>query len=138
MARVVVSVPHSGTRTLVRLLDLETHFHFGDIDLSSVRPGDVHVPIRHPIDVAMAWARRGKPLDDMLERYALMMDYLDHRSPWLYRMESLPRLAGTGEPSKQDGPYTERAPYLVRVIEDVIEPHRGFFGQFYPEITGRR
>lgn len=130
----VLSVHHSGTRTLVKHLGLDTHQHFIDSD-SEIRAyypgrGDlVHIPIRHPMSVAASWARKGKPVERLIGQYRSMFEYLEHNTPVLHRIESLPRLAGTDDPGEPDLARAEQ--YQARIASEVIRPHLDFFLRYY-------
>lgn len=132
----VLSVHHSGTRTLVKHLGIDTHQHFveSDAEIRAYYPGRgdlVHIPIRHPMAVAASWARKDKPVDRLIGQYDSMFEYLGQESPVLHRVEDLPRLAGTDDPGDRDA-ERERI-YRQRVAEDVVQPHIEFFLQFYTD-----
>lgn len=133
----VVSVPHSGTRTLVAHLGASTHQHFypltGAYNGSNVRHGMIHIPIRHPMSVAESWARRGKSLDNLIERYIGMFRYLSDGPAQIYRIESLPRLRGTNDSGVRRNKFLpEIAAYQQAVIGAIVEPYRPFFAAHYP------
>jgi hypothetical protein len=87
----IISVPHSGTRTLCHHLGhvgdnnkaIEYHYwHFGMNDPDIVRyDGIVHIPLRDPFDIAMSWEARylreqHKDGPNMLRHFDLMLDYV--------------------------------------------------------------
>lgn len=127
----VISVQRSGTRTLRKHLGLKTNTHFGQKSAKNLDAAEMfHIPIRHPLDVAAAWARRGESLDKLLNTYGLMFEFLDRQpNHKLYRIEDFEPLDGTDEPGKCDKSVTEA--YQNRVMRLVVEPHREFFGAFY-------
>lgn len=132
----VISVPHSGTRTLVKHLGIKTHQHFNPGHLKNRyggRGNDVHIPIRNPIDVAESWARRMKPIDKLVSIYGTMFHYLDHTkdNPTLHKMEDLPRLAGTDDWDRQEGNLAIVHEYKDTITDQVIKPHIDFFSGFY-------
>lgn len=132
----VISVHHSGTRTLVRHLGIDTHQHFidSDAEIRAYYPGRgdlVHIPIRHPMSVASSWARKEKPVERLIGQYRSMFEYLDREAPTLHRMEDLPRLAGADDPGERD-PDREWI-YWERVACEVVVPHYEFFRGFYDD-----
>lgn len=142
---VVVSVPHSGTRTLVKHLGIRaeeqglsgqgSHWHFNRTVYSLLKLNIVaHIPIRHPLDVARSWANRnitGDAKAAMLDAYDWMLRFIE-RSPErcrFHRMEDIAVLAGAGEWSDPNAARVEVFQDAVR--ERVIGPHRAFFECFY-------
>ena len=91
----IISVPHSGTRSLKDRLGMDTHWHFNSVYDDRIRDfeGHAHIPIRNPIDVAISWDARyvneyGGTIADMLKSMDEMLDFISRyprRS--LYRME---------------------------------------------------
>ena len=144
----MVSVPHSGTRTLLAITGINardqglegagTWWHFGANDdlLRHYKPY-AHIPIRHPLDVARSWASRLKPsgaLDRMLMQYRSMFEYLKDHEATFYRMEDLPRIDGTHEHDNVPEDLERIQRFQDAVREQVIEPHREFFAQFYKDL----
>lgn len=140
-----MSVPHSGTRTLVEYLALSGRdqglpgrwWHFGNNE-GRLRRFRIHaeIPLRNPLDVARSWAQRGKtgrPQDALLRAYQEMFAWLaDNAGHFtLHRMEDLPRLAGTGDHpgAPADSPAIRR--FVAMIREEVVIPHRDFFLSFY-------
>src|SRR5690606_10427939 len=97
---VVVSVPHSGTRTLLSITGINareqglvgagTWWHFGahELLLEKYEPW-AHIPIRHPLNVAESWASRrkaGDVINAMLNHYRCMFRYLETHGATFYRM----------------------------------------------------
>ena len=144
---VVVSMPHSGTRTLVKTLGFPnppgtsgSWWHFGTHD-ALMRHWRIkaHIPIRHPLMVAQSWASRqktGDVLRSMLSRYAKMFEYIDnkHNGYLFYRIEDYPVLAGSGEYSTRPNKSVLITKFKSAVEEQVIAPHRDFFKRFYEDI----
>ena len=138
---VVVSVWHSGTRTLREHLGFDRHQHFVHFHLKPYysEPHLAHVPIRHPMQVAESWARRGKPAGKLLEQYEAMFEFLAIGGQTLHRVEDLPRLAGTddldvvraGRPALVDI-------YQRAVAEQVVRAHEPFFVAYYADPYQRR
>lgn len=150
-----MSVPHSGTRTLVEHLGERVNllnqgirdgrwWHFGshDDNLRRYKVGTVHIPIRHPLAVAASWAHRtaagnrtGDPKTNMVKRYRKMFEFLadPHLAIEFHRMEDLPVLQG-----KDEHDYcSELVPeFCEAVVEYVLAPNKTFFAQFYEESNG--
>ena len=111
---VVVSVPHSGTRTLVEHLGLGGNsprgrwLHFGyDMDEPKIRSGKyhLHIPIRHPLEVTKSWARRDKKVAGLITAYTSMFEHIRTQQHTIYKMEDLPKLDGyTDYPDKEAAP----------------------------------
>lgn len=103
MSDMVISVPHSGTRSLRDHLGLDGYWHFRqnqpDIDVFT---GTAHIPLRDPFDIAMSWESRygdeaWKGPEDMLECFNLMLNYVaGHPGTKLYRVDKLPIHEGRG------------------------------------------
>ena len=148
----MISVPHSGTRTLVEHLGVYATqqgfslwgagewWHFGGHYQSRVNKTKIfaHIPIRHPLDVAASWARRmreGKVLEDLINRYHLMFDYLldPERNYQLHRVEDLPRLQGKNEHAQGERKHKVKR-YQEEVKLQVIEPYRDFFECYYKDL----
>ena len=146
MASVVMSVPHSGTRTLVEHLGITPkeqgmiggrwwHFGYHDYLLDRYKTVHLHIPVRYPLDVAYTWARQGKNLQRLLDAYASMFRHLD-RSHTLHKIEDLPRLAGYSDNQHLTGNPTRIAEYKDTITQQVLEPHHRFFAGIYPEKQG--
>lgn len=140
MIDVVVSVPHSGTRTLVEYLGLGKNsprgrwMHFGyDPDEPRIKSGKyhLHIPIRDPIDVTRSWARRNKNVDALVDAYLSMFDHMQTQEHTIHRMEVLPKLDGHDEYPDQAAPAWRMAQYQDTVMEDVIIPNQAFFEKYY-------
>lgn len=118
---VVISVPHSGSRSLLRHLQLlrigpeegpEHIYHFGehDEDIASYA-GAVHIPLRNPVDVMLSWMSRNKPLRGLFAAMERMAEY-DNPNVTLHRAEELPIRMGGGTGA---GQFLDRAT-LSRVL----------------------
>lgn len=122
---IVLSVPHSGTRTLQRWLkdeqeivretqpdpnEMVGHWHFG-MHTNRIQEmfedghGNGHIPLRNPIDICDSWRRRyskdpnpGKTQGDLNHAITLMVVYLSEfpNRTQVYKMEELPNLIGAG------------------------------------------
>lgn len=123
-------MPYSGTRSLMDHLDIDHYEHFGG-SVDYIKHGDFlgHVPLRNPMDVAASWAFRGRSIDDLVNSYELMFDYINNRDHRLYVMERLPVTRGVGEyVMKCDQRATA---FRAAVVECVVKPHRAFFEKHY-------
>ena len=140
--QIVVSVPHSGTRTLVEHLGLRADeqglrggkwWHFGShYNLLVENHYYAHIPIRNPYDVARSWCQRNTKLAKLLECYAHLFLFLDATPRYtLHRMEDLPRLRGTQEHigAPIDSPQIRE--FQAQVARWVVAPRREFWRQFY-------
>lgn len=134
---VVVSVAHSGTRSLRDYLGLRAHYHFEHRPTRVTRWDEdrLHIPIRNPMDVAASWAKRGKPLDKLLESYGFMFKYM-RSSPangyTLYHMEEMPYLAGMDDNKHQRWPKAkDPEEFKMVVTQAVVIPHWDFFSHYY-------
>lgn len=144
---VVVSVPHSGTRTLVAHLSLPSleeqrlgskrwwHFGFCHHLLDKYPKVLAHIPIRNPMDVAKSWALRNKhgrqPEKQLVLCYHHMLEHFGEKPDQcrFYRMEDLPKLEGVGEHGDVRNLSKVRA-YQDRVRQDVVAGHPEFFARF--------
>lgn len=127
---IVVSVPHSGTRTLCQELRLSPHYHFGRaggrryLDYAGV----MNIPIRNPLSVARSWANRGKRLDDLLDRFVSMFVVIEQKDPVLHRMED--RQGRIGHAMMVTG-AKKIAEFQDAVMAEVVEPRIDFWERFY-------
>lgn len=147
----MASVPHSGTRSLVKYLDLAeapavcvakgSWIHFGRLDDALNLYPFTHIPIRHPMDVAKSWAQRpktGDPLGSLIKSYTRMFEWID-ANPDLcrfYRMESFPRIAGTDDHKGAPETSGKIDRYEDTVMRLVVQPRRAFFARFYETLAG--
>jgi hypothetical protein len=140
MTKIVMSVPHSGTRSLVEFTGITGaaqawwHFGFHDQELDTRTPIHLHIPIRDPMAVAASWARRAKHIEGLINAYQAMMavitDAPDHITYTLYRMENLALRLGDGDGGARHP--NDARPYQAAVQAQVVEPHASFFGELYP------
>ena len=128
----VVSVPHSGTRTLVEHLNAYTKYHFHNSVVISPRD-EIHIPIRHPMSVARSWAERGKAFSGLLEAYRAMFRYMegDDATYTLHPVEGLSGRVGASDSRPTTGFSVER--WQEELRERVVRPHEDFFKQFYED-----
>ena len=119
------------------LLGAGSWWHFGDHEHLVRRWHPLlHIPIRHPMDVARSWAKRkktGEVCDDMCSRYQLMLKALsDYPHTTLHRIEDLPRTHGLNEHVDEDRSLLVRE-YQQTLRERVVEPNMRFFANFYED-----
>lgn len=116
-----------------------TWWHFGaNDDLLRYYNPHAHIPIRHPLDVAKSWAQRpktGDALSALLNAYRCMFEYLEDHEATFHRMEELPRLKGTNDHKGAPESSAKITRYQKAAREQVIEPHREFFAQFYKDLA---
>lgn len=145
-ADVVCSVPHSGTRTLVDYLGVGGNsprgrwLHFGykhDIPVLKAYRHHLHIPLRHPLEVAASHARRGKNVDALVSAYQCMFAWLRDApagSATMYRMEDLPTLAG-GDDWDRDGHGDGRVEQYRGIVRSkVLQSHGNWFARYYDDI----
>lgn len=150
LPQIVISVPHSATRSLCDYLGIYAveqglggdgqWWHFGKDRFArhiDVREHFAHIPVRHPMDVAGSWASRAKTGDvmgDMLRRYDAMFEYLERKNAKLYRVEDIPRTRGMDE--QAEGNHDSRiARFQEALTKRVVEPNRAFFTPFYEDLS---
>ena len=99
----VISVPHSGTRSLRDHLGFDGYWHFGQNDPDIILfTGKAHIPVRDPFDVAMSWESRYpreqyKGAAEMLLRFDLMLEYVHNRPDTVFWLvDDLPIHEGKG------------------------------------------
>lgn len=133
----VVSVWHSGTRTLVKhLKNIRSHQHFlhydAQLKMYSGHGDLVHVPVRYPYDVAESWARRGKPLDKLIGQYDSMFRFIGNEAATLHKVEDIPRLAGLDDHDVvRDVNLASIHEYKDMIHDTIVVPHLSFFRDFY-------
>lgn len=77
----IISVPHSGTRSLRDHLGEDGYWHWGQNDIEIERHvGHVDVPLRDPFDVAVSWEARYRgtanmPAEELIRRLNMMLAY---------------------------------------------------------------
>jgi len=151
----IVSVPHTGTRSLHRILKItnDRFYHFGQDD-AVFRPRKEHIdfPVRDPLMTSLSWRAFGSGTSStMIARYNMALDYFeDYEYGVTYHvMEKLPVVEGKG-PLKNlrqgwmdqvkryvesgDSKDLQGLDDLRRLFKWLREPRaKEFFGQFYPE-----
>lgn len=142
----IVSVPHSGTRTLCKVLNEHRFFHFGQNEPFFKRIEEpIDFPVRDPLDHYISWVcfeGSAENFAGFFDRYELAFDIL---GSWPFSvnyhvMSDLPVLDGVG-PSR-DHPLRTLAKRqdasIFNEIPDFFEwmrrpKVREFFDRFYPE-----
>lgn len=93
----IISVPHTGTRTLQKVLGVATILHFGQ-DESGFNQMDEHIdfPIRDPLATSLSWKSYQCDRTDMDEfrRWEAAIAYLAEHEHTIHRMEDYPVLRG--------------------------------------------
>lgn len=99
------------------------------------RPELCNVPIRHQMSVAESWARRQKPLDILIEQHRCLIFAVRLLRLRTFKVEDLPRLAGTTDEGVYRGHYPEPiAMYREALYHEVIEPYGDFYEEWYGDI----
>ena len=132
----IISVPHSGTRSLREHLGADSYWHWGlnDTDINAFT-GHADIPIRNPVDIARSWDARypteeHKGADDMLQCMDSMMAFITgHPNHKLWRCEDLPANIGRG-PDKTNEP-TARTVALKLWLSGA---NMTFYEQHYPDL----
>lgn len=129
----IVSIPHSGTRTLTEVLGKKRFYHFHhDIEIKGV----IHVPVREPLDHAVSWVCYEGALDNaggFFQQFEKMLEHKDQAV--FYRMEDYPKLKGFGpkRPIRQlllDKDYEALKAEIPEFFE-WIPGVQGFYKQWY-------
>jgi hypothetical protein len=141
----IVSVPHTGTRSLQRILGDATIFHFGQNE-ADFEPIDepVDFPIRDPLATSLSWRSYQSDRDDMGEfhRWELAIEYLSKHAHTVHKMEDHPVLEGESNPLtwwqqaklKHDIDALKKLPEVEYLLEWIERPHvKAFFEKHYPE-----
>lgn len=140
----ICSVPHTGTRTLQRVLGETGLFHFGQNEGQFV-PIREHIdfPIRDPLATSLSWRSYNCDRDDMGEfpRWEKAIAYLADYEPGVtvHRMEDYPVLEGkSGETTwwqqalkNHDLDALRKLPEIQYLIDDWYPRHEDFFKPYY-------
>lgn len=111
--------------------------HFGYfMDEPKIATGNyhLHVPLRHPRDVASSWARRGKNLDRLVEAYRCMFTHLQQPHT-VHKMEDIAVLSGDDDWDREVNGDGQVSVYVDRIMADVVQPHAEFFSQYYEDLN---
>ena len=141
----IVSVPHTGTRTLQRVLDVATIFHFcqNEADFEDIDE-PIDFPIRDPLATCLSWRSFQSDRDDMGEfpRWEAAITYLHNHPHTVHRMEDHPVLEGQSSPEtwwqkaklSHDIDALKKLPEIEYLLEWIERPHIAeFFKEHYPE-----
>lgn len=133
----ILSVPHSGTRTLQKHLGYSAYKHFGLGAEAYTGPCDI--PIRDPLSITVSWEARyphdeSKPQGELLRLLDLMLGFIkDRPKTVLWKIEDIEVHEGQG-PAHWARDDPARALTLSRVVElrRWMDPARhDFYRQFY-------
>lgn len=132
----VLSVQHSGSRSLMQHLgiDVLAHFNWKTCARYAQQPDIARVPVRHPYQVATSWARRGKHVEALIEQYLLMMVFMCTQEVRCIDMRTVPVLAGAGDEISGKADPDLLARYIETVDEWIVQPYASVFEVFYPEL----
>lgn len=132
----IISVPHSGTRSLREYLGQEGYWHFGQNDPDiKVFEGHADIPIRNPIDVAISWDARyptvgTKTIENMIRRFDFMLSFIyAHKDLKLWKVEDLPLLESSKGPEHKVR-ETKESP-RIDAIKKWMAEHQDFYGRYY-------
>jgi hypothetical protein len=132
----IISVPHSGTRSLQKFLGLTAYWHWGLHDQDIYQHSElIHVPIRDPLKVLMSWARRypnekEKTGASVLALLDKQIEYTKGRKDThFYVVEDLPFHIGNGPDTDIDMDHPGVI-VIKRWIGDKIDFYRNFYDSF--------
>jgi hypothetical protein len=97
---VLISIPHTGTRTLAKHLGITQFFHVGQNEADF--PDDDHIdfPVRDPFDTYVSWVCFEGKGTEFFRRAEIAIDYLEDKNVTYHIIEGLPVLEGLG-PSRE-------------------------------------
>lgn len=96
MKEIILSVPHSGTRTLAEHLGLQ-HYYYHFHQEVEIDADIIHLPVRDPLDHAVSWICFEGNLDQ--GGFFAQIDRLinfNHQNAIFHKIEELPVLKGLG------------------------------------------
>lgn len=142
----IVSVPHTGTRTLRRVLGVSTLFHFCQDEANFEQIDEcIDFPIRDPLATSLSWRSFQSDRDhlDEFERWEAAIKYLATHEHVIHKMEDYPVLEGqSGKQTWWQRALTDHdlntlkklpeVEYLLQwyenpEIREFFEPHYGVF-----------
>ena len=141
----IISVPHTGTRTLGKVLGQTDFKHFcqneGDFE---GRDYHIDFPIRDPLATTISWRSYQCDRTDMDEfrRWDAAIAYLKDKPHTVHRMEDHPVLEGKSADDtwwkealrNHDIDALKKLPEVVYLFEWIKQPHvADFFRPHYPE-----
>lgn len=144
----IVSVPHTGTRTLAKHLGMD-YMHYGHSDMAIAKLDEhIHFPIRDPLAVTISWRIGERPQGikngdhrrdefDEFRRWDMAIKHLKTVPHTIHKIEDLPVLEGISRRRPIHQAYKDRDmerikqllpefDYLKRWIKD-----KDFFCLYY-------
>ena len=141
----LISVPHTGTRTIAKILS-ETGFHHfcqneGDFE---GKHDHIDFPIRDPLDTSISWRSYQSDRTDMDEfrRWEAAIDYLKDKPHTIHKVENHPVLEGKSSDDfwwkravkEHDIDALKKLPEIEYLLEWIKKPEiAAFFERHYPE-----
>jgi hypothetical protein len=108
------------------------HFAY-HLDEPKIKSGKyhLHIPVRHPLQVAKSWARRDKNVTALIKAYDSMFSHMQTQEHTIHKMEDLPKLDGHNEYPGQEAPAWKLEQYEGIVLVNVVSRNMDFFEQYY-------
>ena len=142
----ILSVPHTGTRSLIKILGASGHHHFlqNEGDFESLTQ-HVDFPVRDPLDTSISWRSHQCDREDFDEfrRWEAAISYLSNypHGVTFHVMENYGTREGTGPGhwakdalKAKDIEQLKQLPEIVHLLEWIKQPKiRDFFSQFYED-----
>lgn len=137
----IVSVPHNGTRSLMKVVKSSAYKHFGmhqpEIDmypLSEWSTDPLHIPIREPYQVSCSWMYRyldevGKQQQDLCNLWDKMLAFIKRASPKVHRIEDYNYNEGS---LNLDSEYVLTEDRLLILREWMTGERLEFYRKYYP------
>lgn len=140
----VCSVPHTGTRTLVKRLGTTQFYHFGQNDSEIRNLKHFHFPVRDPLATSLSWRSYDPEREscDEFRRWSLAIAWLADHDHTVHRMEDYPVTEGqSGNHFWWKKAYHRweidkllELPEVEYLFEWITIPSvQSFFLQYYPE-----
>ena len=142
----IISIPHSGTRSLANHLGRKAFYHFHQVDINAGLEieGVIHAPVRDPLDHAVSWVCFEGSLGgsvDFFNEFARMGEFSRSYDTVFHKMEDIPRTAGFGprgyDPLRKavksrDLDFLKyELPQFFEWVESTAI--RAFYDRFYPD-----
>ena len=143
----ILSVPHTGTRTLVELLGGDSEvkfFHFGQHESRFEALNEaIDVPLRDPLATSLSWRANGinrlqgrngnNPMYDEFRRWDLAIDYLSRKDWTPHIMEDHPVLKGQSKPTLANEYCWYKQSYAEKDLKKLMElPETQQLLKWYP------
>jgi hypothetical protein len=140
----VVSVPHTGTRSLARSLGVMQFYHFGQNEADIAKLSHFHFPMRDPLATSLSWRsyHTDRTNFDEFRRWSLAIAWLADHDHTIHMIEDYPNLEGRSS----ERLWWKRAykcwdidallelPEVEYLLEWITIPSvQSFFLQYYPE-----